>query len=114
VQSRTRVPAYVALGAGGVGVAVGSVFGVLALSTKSTLDSHCTNKLCPPGEQSDIDALHLDSILSTVGFGVGVVGLAVGTYLLVGTGEGSRPATGSASIRPWIGPASAGLTGVFQ
>jgi hypothetical protein len=113
-QSRSRVPAYVVLGAGGLGVVVGSVFGVLALSTKSTLDSHCTNKVCPGGEQSDIDALHLNAVVSTVGFGVGVVGLAVGTYLLVSTKESSPPATASVAVRPWVGPTGAGLVGVFR
>ena len=110
----SRVPAYVAFGVGGVGLAVGSVFGVLALSSKSSLDSACTSaKICPPSSQSNIDSLHSNSIASTIGFGAMVVSAGVGTYLFF---SASPPKKESASItmNPWLGPTSVGVSGDFQ
>jgi hypothetical protein len=104
---------------GGVGLAVGSVFGILALGTKSTLDSQCANKVCPASEQSDIDSLGTKATVSTIGFGVGIVGVAVGAVLL-GISHGSGGATAAKlepprpKVSPWIGLGSAGLGGTFQ
>jgi hypothetical protein len=100
-----------AFAVGGVGVIVGSVFGILALDTKSTLDSHCSNKVCPQSSQSDIDALGSRSTVANIGFGVGIVGLAVGAILLV-TSHGRVEAHAAAA--PWIGIGSAGLGGTFE
>jgi len=110
--------AIASLAVGGVGVAVGSIFGVLALSTKSTLDSHCPGKVCPPSEQGDIDSLGSQATVSSVGFGVGLVGLAVGAVLLV-TSHGSAEAHADRgpprpSVEPWVGAGAAGVGGTFQ
>jgi hypothetical protein len=115
-----RVPAFVALGIGGAGIAVGSVFGIMALGTKSTLDNACPDKkMCPASSQSDIDDLSTRATISNVGFIVGIAGVAVGTILLVTThGEESRPTGASASprvrVRPWLGVGAAGLGGTFE
>jgi hypothetical protein len=116
-----RVPAFVAFGIGGAGLAVGAVFGLLALGTKSTLDNACPNKVCPNGaSQSDIDQLSSRATVSSVGFGVGVLGLAVGAVLLVTAhGEGHPAAAGATPprpprVRPWIGLGAAGLGGTFE
>jgi len=111
------------LAAGGVGLAVGSVFGVMALGTKSSLDSACSGKVCPQSSQSDIDSLGTQATISTIGFGVGIVGAALGVYFLVTSGRGgetagaatarSAPAR-SLDVQPWIGLGSAGLGGTFQ
>jgi hypothetical protein len=110
-----RVPAYVSFGVGGAGVLVGTIFGALALSAKSTLDSACMNKVCPTTSQGDIDSLHTDAVVSTVGWGVGFAGAAVGVILFFTAGhgeEGSR--TAGVDVQPWLGPGSAGLSGSFQ
>jgi hypothetical protein len=121
--SPNRAPAYVAFGVGVVGVAVGSVFGVMALGTKSTLDSACNSgkTSCPSASQSDIDALSSRALISNIGFAVGIVGVAVGTVLLI-TSHGSEGATASAASpaqrrgrrSPWIGVGAAGLGGTFE
>jgi hypothetical protein len=116
----SRIPAFVALGIGGAGIAVGSVFGIMALGTKSTLDNSCPDKkMCPPSSQSDIDDLSTRATISNIGFIVGIVGVAVGTVLLVTThGEESRPTGASVSprvhVRPWLGVGAAGLGGTFE
>jgi hypothetical protein len=111
------------LAAGGVGVAVGSVFGVMALGTKSSLDSACTSKVCPQSSQSDIDSLGTQATISTIGFGVGIVGAALGVYFLVTSGRGGETAGAATArcaparfleVQPWIGLGSAGLGGTFQ
>jgi hypothetical protein len=106
--------------AGGAGVIVGSVFGIMALKNKSSLDSACTNKVCPGSSQSDINSLNTNATISSIGFGVGIVGAALGTYfLLTSGGEEESGAVvphrqvGS-SVQPWIGLGSAGISGSFR
>jgi hypothetical protein len=114
------VAAYVALGVGGVGVVVTTVFGVLALGNKSSLNGSCGSdkKACPSSSQSDINALHTNSILSDVGLGVGIVGLGVGGVLLLlrhgdkGAGSPSDK-TGTVYAEPWVGVGALGMRGQF-
>ncbi|HEX3772689.1 MAG TPA: hypothetical protein VHV30_17540 [Polyangiaceae bacterium] len=112
-------PAIAAFAVGGAGLLVGTIFGVLALSSKSTLDSKCTNKTCPSSEQSDIDSLSTKATISTIGFGVGLVGVGVGAVLLAvqhpeKTGS-ARPSTPTKpQWSPWIGLGAAGVGGTFQ
>jgi hypothetical protein len=109
-----RTAAYVTYGVGAAGFVVTAVFGVLALGDKSRLDSApgCP-KSCPESSQSDIDALHRDALISTIGLGVGIVGAALGTYFFVSAHSDEAPKTAKLDVRPWIGPASAGLGGTF-
>jgi PEGA domain len=112
----TRTIAYVAFGAGGVGLALGAVFGVLALGNKSSLDNACTNKVCPSSSQSDINAIGTNSTVSTIGFVLGVAGVATGVILLVAShkNEATASAPPRPHIEPWIGLGSAGVGGTFQ
>jgi len=99
---------------GGVGVVIGSVFGVLALGSKSSLDSAChTKTTCPSSSQSTINALGTNATISTVGFGIGIVGVALGGILLA-TSHGSEGGAASVGVTPWIGLGSAGLAGRFE
>jgi len=105
--------AYAALGVGGAGILIGSITGVLALSKASD----CPNKVC--STRSDLDGAKGMATISTVSFGVGVVGVALGTILLV-TGNNSEapPATAlyqpKLTLKPWFGMNTAGLMGSFQ
>jgi hypothetical protein len=109
------------MGLGVAGIAVGAIFGVATIGNKSSLNGACdpTTKLCPSSEQGDIDAFSRNGAISTAGFGVGVVGLALGTYFLVhelGKGHAApdaSPPPKSAMVRPWLGIGSAGLAGTF-
>jgi hypothetical protein len=115
-----RAPAIVAFVIGGAGVVAGSVFGIMALGTKSSLDGACTSKVCPPTSQSDIDSLSTRATIANIGFGVGIVGIVVGTVLLVTThGAEARTAATSPSerprrVRPWVGLGAAGIAGSFE
>jgi hypothetical protein len=106
----------VLLGAGAAGIAVGSVFGALALGTKSTLDTRCPTKTsCPATEKNDIDTLGSQSWISNIGFAVGVAGAATGVVLLlVSHGGGEKPAARGTHVAPWVGLGGAGLGGTFE
>jgi hypothetical protein len=92
------------------------VFGVMALGSKSTLDTACgtTKTACPSSSQSDIDALHTNSLISTIGFGVGIVGVALGGYLWFSAAPPKTERTAAVTVHPWVGPTSIGLAGGFQ
>jgi len=114
--SGSRVAGYVTLGVGLVGVGVGSIFGVLALSKKNELDDNCRSGSCPSTQRDTLDSGETFGTVSTVGFIVGAVGIVAGTYLLLTSGgRGSRAttaphtATTKPGVRPFIGVQTAGL-----
>jgi hypothetical protein len=77
----SRVPAYAALGVGVVGIGVGSIFGLMAIGKKGSVQDACDGSKCPSSVQDDIDAGKAFGVVSTVGFIVGGLGLVAGTYL---------------------------------
>jgi hypothetical protein len=83
-KGSSKTLGFVLIGAGAAGVAVGSIFGALALGKRSNLDGACNPKSnCPLESQPDIDSLHTFATVSTVGFVVGGVGLATGNFDLI-------------------------------
>lgn len=114
--SKSKVPAFIALGVGAVGLGVGTVFGLSAISKKDDLDASCQNKVCPGNQQDTIDSAKTAGTISTVGFAVGAVGLGVGAYLLLTSGSGSASATVGKSprtVQPLLGLGSLGVRGTF-
>ena len=109
--SSTRWGAYAAFGTSGVGLVVGTVFGVMALGTKSSLDTACGSSRtgCPRGQ---VSTLSTQAWGADIGLGVAVAGAAVGTALLLLTHDTSSRR--SAGVFPWIGLTSAGIGGRFQ
>lgn len=82
--SPQRTLGWIGLGAGGVGVALGSVMGGLAASQRSSLKkSGCTDTLCPPEKQDDVERLNTFRTVSTVGFIAGGALAATGVVLLL-------------------------------
>ena len=115
----SNLPAYLLIGTGVVGVAVGSIFGAKVLSKKSSLDSVCKSgkTSCPTSAQGDIDSMRSAATLSTVGFAVGGVALGAGVIMLLVSKSSSsadaKSAPAQASFSPYIGPTSIGLSGSF-
>jgi len=111
-QGPDRTAAYVLFGIGAAGVATGSLFGALALSSRSELASKCTGGNCSPSESDTLDRAKSQALVSTVGFGVGLAAATTGLILLLteedGTSESHRAGS---SLAAWIGPGSAGLRG---
>ncbi|WP_156040920.1 hypothetical protein [Chondromyces apiculatus] len=80
-MSGRRIGALVAGGVGVAGLALGGVTGLMALSKKSVVQEHCTGAVCDPEGKEAADAAKVPGVLSTVGFGVGAVGIATGLVL---------------------------------
>jgi len=78
----SRALGWVSLGIGGAGFAVGAIFGLQAISKKSTIDSHC-NATCDLEGYDAQSSFKSDSLLSTIGFGAALLGVGAGTYFLV-------------------------------
>ncbi|MFI5299239.1 MAG: tol-pal system YbgF family protein [Polyangiales bacterium] len=101
--------AYGALIVGGIGVGVGSVAGIVALSDRSTLQ--CNAGRCP-ATQAGVDSLNRAATISTISFAVGLVGAGLGIYGLLSGPSSIEPPKG-AHVEPWIGLGSIGLSGSF-
>lgn len=84
--------AWVALGVGVVGVGVGSYFGVQTFSKQSDSEDHCDGTSCDQTGVDLRDEAKGTATISTVAFGVGLAGVAVGTVLLL-TAGGSKEQT---------------------
>lgn len=94
----SHTAAYVSFGVGAAGLVVGTVFGALTLSEKADADKLCNaqTKVCSGNGKSMIDTANTYSWVSNVGFGVGIVGVALGAYFLFTTP--SAPASANAKV----------------
>lgn len=93
--SSQRTLAWVAVGAGGVGLALGGVMAGLALGKRSELkDSGCTTT-CPHEQQAEVDRLDRFRLVSGVGFIAGGVLATTGIVLLL-TSPSSEQQVGAA------------------
>jgi hypothetical protein len=113
----SATPGIIVLSVGVAGIAVGSIFGGLALGTKSKLDGACLGKMCPSASQSDIDSLSTQAWVSNIGLGLGLVGAVVGIVMIAtshGGGPEKQATTAGAHLSPWVGPGAAGLGGTFE
>jgi hypothetical protein len=105
---------YVGLGTAAAGVLVGSVTGVMSLSKASSVSSACQGTVCPRSVDGDLQSGRTLGTVSTIAFiaaGAGVVAGVVG-LLITPRQEAAGPAA-AASLVPWVGPGSAGLSGRF-
>jgi len=111
-----RVIAYIAGGTGLVAIGVGSYFGLRAMSKQSDTEDHCNGSLCDPEGLALGDEANRAATVSNVAFGIGVLGLAVGSYFYVVSlppaGEKHRSKEGdSAALRvtPSIAPGTGAI-----
>lgn len=89
-EEKSIVP-YVVLGAGGVSLLASGFFFLGAKSAKNDLADVCIDNVCPTSAQSTQDKAKSNALLGNITFGLGLVGVGVGTYLLV-----SKPSAPSA------------------
>jgi hypothetical protein len=96
-----RTAVYLAATVGGVGVVIGSIAGILAIAKKSVVDLHCRGTACDAKGKEAADAGATLGTISTVGFGVGLAGLAAAGVLLLL--EPSTSKTTTAGVEPTFG-----------
>lgn len=102
---KSPVLGYVIGGAGVVLTGVGAVVGLSAMSTYKSADDACpSHKGCAPSVGDDYDSAKSKANVANVAVGLGVVGIAVGAYLVVS----SRRSESAVVVAPAVGPGSAG------
>lgn len=113
------IPAVIAFGVGGAGVALGTIFGIVAFSKTSAIEEACGGKICPPAAESDIAAAQAYGNVSTAMFVIGGAGVATGVILAftVGSGSGSdepeKKDEAALTVEPYFTGMGAGVTGTF-
>lgn len=104
-----RVIALVAGGVGVVGVAVGSIFGLMAKSDNDQALQNCrTSTLCSQDGINHTNDAKSAATVSTIAFAVGAAGL-VGGAVLWSTAPSSAPTTAGIRATPVVGPSYGGL-----
>jgi hypothetical protein len=115
--SSRKTLAYVALAAGGAGLAVGGVTGVLALGKHSSLsdNSSCQGDVCLASQRDAVNSLNTLRTVSTIGFIAGGLLATTGVVLLLtGKSESSAAAAHAPRVALRLAPQGVSLTGAFQ
>lgn len=107
-----RTIGFVAIGVGAVGVGVGSYFGLHAASQAADADKHCQGSVCTQQGLDGYDNARGSAMISNVAFGVGLAGIAVGTYFVLSSRSNSSHGD-EASLQLRIAPGQASLGGSF-
>jgi hypothetical protein len=96
------------MGIGLAGIGAGSYFGIRALNEQQTADGACPqdDRCTREGSNANADAIKFAN-MATVGFGVGVLGIGLGTFLLLSRGTTTVPSN-AASTR-WVAPRAVGF-----
>lgn len=116
-----RAAGWISVGVGVVALAAGTYFVVDNNNKRADADALCTGPggVCPASQRSAIQSLDSDAntsaVLSWIGYGVGGVGVGMGVVMLILSrgGHAETPPQPTASVRPWFGPGSVGLSGTF-
>jgi hypothetical protein len=108
-----RIAALVTGGIGVVGVAVGSVFGALAMSRKTKAEAACPESKCVnEGDSKKWDDAYMAGNVSTFAFVAGGVGLAAGAILWFTASPHPR-GNEAAQTFVGVGPGMVQLKGAF-
>jgi hypothetical protein len=103
-----RIATWTAGGVGAAGVLTAAVTGVMILSKKSTVEGNCPNKVCNATGRDAIDSANPLITVNYIGWGVGIVGAGVATWLLL-TNPSQQSGSTTAIAPTWI-PGGMGLT----
>jgi hypothetical protein len=105
--SAQRVVAFTVGGVGVAGLILGGVMGALTLGEKETITKRCPDKVCDHQGKIVVDRAQTTGLVSTIGFGVGLAGVATGVVLLLT--EPARPKGPAAARRRDAKRLSAGV-----
>jgi len=111
-----RLPAYITLGVAGAGLITGAVFGVLALTSKSSYNDE------PSGDKAD--KTDRNALICDVALGIGIVAGITGVVLLLDKGPATEQAATKATtprtmfaptqLTPYAGPSGAGAAATWR
>jgi hypothetical protein len=107
-----HVVGWIVGGAGAVALGVGGFVGVLALGDHHEATTLCPTSSCTSAQGvSDNDRAKTEAWVADFGIGLGLVGVAAATYLLLTPGSAS-PAAGTTGVRlePSVGVGGGGLS----
>lgn len=111
---------FVGYGTAGVGLLVGTITGIVALSADQAAQEGCVGTRCPLANKSDAERALMLADVSTASFIVAGAGAAVGTVALValgsaGTDDSPRSAADGRGfeVRALLGPGTVGIRGTF-
>jgi hypothetical protein len=110
-SNSSRTVGYVLLGAGVVGIGVGSYFGLHSFSKWKERKDDCVNG-CTADAKTAGDAARSSALVSDIGFGVGLIAAGVGTYLILSSKHASE--TGATTHRARAEQAALQLTPVLR
>jgi len=102
--------AIVGLVTTGLGLGVGALGGILALTKKNELDTSCRNDACAPAQWATIDSAKDWAVVSNVGFILAGVG---GALTVIGVLMGPSKPRKEAYVVPDIGAGWVGVHGGF-
>lgn len=109
-----RTLAYVSAGVGVAGLATFALFGAMNQSKFHSLEDACANGHCPPDNQDDIDAGRRYQTIANVGLGVGLLGVATGAALFLGSNaDGAPPQVSTGKPLVVFAPGSVHVEGRF-
>ncbi len=104
---------YAVAGVGAVGLVVGSVSGILALAQASVVHAECNGPACSPRGKAAADRGKSWAWVSTVGFGVGLAGVATGSVLLLAGSAPPGRSPRTARLDLWLSPRAVSIVGAF-
>lgn len=121
-ESRGTNPlVYAGFGVFGVGLLVGTLYGIDSMHATNTARERCVGTRCPPSSFEFIDEARTSAAISNVAFGVSILGLGVGIYGLIARPSAThsdkddkpdyRPDVPGISLN--VGPGSIALSGSF-
>ena len=115
--STQRTVGWVLGGTGVAGIAAGTIFGLQATSTRSSIAAMCNGGTCAQSVREELDTMRAQATASNIFFWGGVASLA-GAAIVYFTAPSPQPAersTASLQVVPSIAPGAAGLwaTGRF-
>jgi hypothetical protein len=102
---------WIGIGVGAAGLGLGVVTGLMATSKHSSAKEGCPEGKCAEGSTAadDMESFRSLRTFSTIGYAVGIIGVAAGAGLLL-----TAPAQPSAShVSPFVGIGTAGVAGRF-
>jgi hypothetical protein len=104
-----RTIAWSVIGAGAAGIAVGSIFGVVAIRKWSGASTTCPGGTCPTAaDKASFQGAGTLADVSTVAYVVGGIALAAGAVILITSPRASSPKS-AWRLAPLLGPTGAGL-----